>query len=154
MHPNVSLPELEPRLFSFNSPHGACPECHGLGTINEFDPELIVQRMNRSRWKTGAIEAWRKNGKRMNIFYSRVLRQFCRDFGISYTQPYKDIPKKVRDILMYGTDAKGDNGTGTVRRRHPQPPAPLREHRKRMGQAPGCTSTCPSSRARRAAARG
>src|SRR5438094_7570712 len=42
VHPNVSLPELEPRLFSFNSPHGACPECHGLGTINEFDPELIV----------------------------------------------------------------------------------------------------------------
>jgi excinuclease UvrABC ATPase subunit len=41
-HPKVSLPELEPRLFSFNSPHGACPECHGLGTLNEFDPELIV----------------------------------------------------------------------------------------------------------------
>src|SRR5262249_3581130 len=56
--------------------------------------------------------AWRKNGKRMNIFYSRVLRQFCRDFGCSYTQPYKDIPKKVKDILMFGTDAKGDNGTG------------------------------------------
>ncbi len=49
----------------------------------------------------------------MNIYYSRVLRTFARDFGISYTQPYKDIPKKVRDILMYGTDKKGDAGTGT-----------------------------------------
>src|ERR1051326_7190061 len=49
----------------------------------------------------------------MNIYYSRLLRQFARDFGISYTQPYKDVPKKVRDILMYGTEAKGDNGTGT-----------------------------------------
>ncbi|MEA2736104.1 MAG: excinuclease subunit, partial [Humisphaera sp.] len=112
VHPNVSLPELEPRLFSFNSPHGACPECHGLGTINEFDPELIVNDEALSL-ENGAIEAWRKNGKRMNIFYSRVLRQFVRDFGISYTAPYKDIPKKVRDILMYGTDAKGDGGTGT-----------------------------------------
>src|SRR3954468_21704686 len=112
VHPNVSLPELEPRLFSFNSPHGACPECHGLGTINEFDPELIVNDEALSL-ENGAVEAWRKNGKRMNIFYSRVLRQFCRDFGCSYTQPYKDIPKKVKDILMYGTDAKGDNGTGT-----------------------------------------
>jgi excinuclease ABC subunit A len=49
----------------------------------------------------------------MNIYYSRVLRTFARDFGVSYTGPYKDIPRKVRDILMYGTDKKGDNGTGT-----------------------------------------
>jgi excinuclease ABC subunit A len=112
VHPNVSLPELEPRLFSFNSPHGACPECHGLGTINEFDPDLIVNDESLSL-ENGAVEAWRKNGKRMNIFYSRILRQFCRDFGGSYTAPYKDLPKKTREILMYGTDAKGDNGTGT-----------------------------------------
>jgi excinuclease ABC subunit A len=112
VHPEVSLPELEPRLFSFNSPHGACPECHGLGTVFEFDPEMVVPDESVSL-ENGAIEAWRKNGRRMNIYYARVLRTFCRDFGISYTQPYKDIPKKTRDILMYGTDAKGDNGTGT-----------------------------------------
>src|SRR5207248_8534987 len=112
VHPNVSLGELEPRIFSFNSPHGACPECHGLGTINEFDPDMIVNDEALSL-ENGAIEAWRKNGKRMNIFYSRVLRQFARDFGISYTQPYKDIPKNVKAILMYGTDAKGDAGTRT-----------------------------------------
>src|SRR5205823_8806197 len=101
-HPNVSLPELEPRLFSFNSPHGACPTCHGLGTLSEFDAELIVPDESLSL-ENGAIEAWRKNGKRMNIYYSRVLRQFARDFEISYTMPYKDVPKKVRDVLMFGT---------------------------------------------------
>jgi excinuclease ABC subunit A len=111
-HPHASLPELEPRLFSFNSPHGACPTCHGLGTLSEFDPELIVPDESLSL-ENGAIEAWRKNGKRMNIFYSRVLRQFGKDFGISYTMPYKDVPKKVREILMYGTEKKGDMDTGT-----------------------------------------
>src|SRR5438874_1178492 len=111
-HPEVSLPELEPRRFSFNSPHGACPDCHGLGTTCEFDPDLIVADDALSL-ENGAIEAWRKAGKRMNIYYSRVLRQFCRDFGGSYAGPYKDMDKKIRDVLMYGTDAKGDNGTGT-----------------------------------------
>ncbi|MDQ3441342.1 MAG: excinuclease ABC subunit UvrA [Planctomycetota bacterium] len=112
IHPEVNLPELEPRIFSFNSPHGACPDCHGLGTTSEFDPEMIVNDDSLSL-ETGAIEAWRKNGKRMNIYYSRILRTFARDFGISYSGPYKDIPKKARDVLMYGTDKKGDNGTGT-----------------------------------------
>jgi excinuclease ABC subunit A len=112
IHPNVSLPELEPRLFSFNSPHGACPECHGLGTKYEFDPELIVPDDNLSL-EAGAIEAWRKSGKRMTFFFGRVLRTFCRDFGIEYGMPFKDLPKKVRDILLFGTEAKGDNGTGT-----------------------------------------
>src|SRR5581483_5306207 len=69
LHPEVSLPELEPRLFSFNSPHGACPACHGLGTTCEFDSELIVPDESLSL-ENGAIEAWRKNGKRMNIYYS------------------------------------------------------------------------------------
>jgi excinuclease ABC subunit A len=112
LHPHVSLPELEPRLFSFNSPHGACPACHGLGTTFKFDAEMIVPDESLSI-ENGAIEAWRKNGKRMNIWYSRILRQFCKDFGISYSMPFNDIPKKVQQILLYGTDAKGDNGTGT-----------------------------------------
>jgi excinuclease ABC subunit A len=112
LHPEVSLPELEPRLFSFNSPHGACPACHGLGTTCKFDPELIVPDESLSL-ENGAVEAWRKNGKRMNIYYSRVLRQFARDFGISYSAPFKDIPKKVQQVLMCGTDEKGDLGIGT-----------------------------------------
>jgi excinuclease ABC subunit A len=111
-HPHVSLPELEPRIFSFNSPHGACPACHGLGTNSEFDPELIVPDPALSL-ENGAIEAWRKGGKRMNIYYSRVLREFCRDFGIKYSTPFKEIPKKIQQILMDGTDKRGDAGSGT-----------------------------------------
>jgi len=111
-HPQASLPELEPRVFSFNSPQGACPTCHGLGTVQEFDPEMVVPD-DALTMETGAIEPWRKNGKRMNIFYSRVLRQFSKDFGIGYSAPFKAIDKKVRDILFFGTEAKGDLGTGT-----------------------------------------
>jgi excinuclease ABC subunit A len=111
-HPEASLPELEPRLFSFNSPHGACPSCHGLGTTCEFDADMVVPDDSLSL-ENGAIEAWRKNGKRMNIYYSRALRQFARDFGIDYSQPYKQIPKKIQQILMDGTERRGDNGTGT-----------------------------------------
>src|SRR6267142_4461614 len=92
--------------------NGACSECHGLGTVSEFDPEMVVPDEGTSL-ENGAIEAWRKNGKRMNIYYARSLREFCRDFGIKYEQPYKDIPKKVQQILMYGTDKKGDLGSGT-----------------------------------------
>jgi excinuclease ABC subunit A len=104
VHPHVSLPELEPRLFSFNSPQGACPICHGLGTTLEFDEELVVPDEALSL-ENGAIEAWRKNGKRMNIYYSRVLRTFCRDFGVDYSAPFSSIPKKARTALLYGTDA-------------------------------------------------
>ncbi len=108
-HPEASLPELAPRIFSFNSPHGACPSCHGLGTISELDPELIVPDEGLSL-ESGAIEAWRKSGKRMNIYYARVLRQFCHDHNIGYSKPYKDIPKKVRELLMRGGNGGGDGG--------------------------------------------
>jgi excinuclease ABC subunit A len=111
VHPHVSIPEMEPRLFSFNSPHGACPDCHGLGTVLEFDPELIVPDDTVSL-ENGAIEPWRKNGRRMNIYYSRTLRDFCRLFGANYADPFKDLGKKCREVLMYGTDKKGDLGTG------------------------------------------
>ncbi|HEX2971853.1 MAG TPA: excinuclease ABC subunit UvrA [Tepidisphaeraceae bacterium] len=111
-HPYASLGELEPRIFSFNNPYGACPECHGLGTVFEFDPDLIVPDPSLSL-ENGAIEAWRKNGKRMNIYYARTLRAFCSYFDIAYDMPYKDIPKKIQQILMYGTEKKGSAGRGT-----------------------------------------
>jgi excinuclease ABC subunit A len=76
-HPQASLAELSPRLFSFNSPFGACRECDGLGTILEFDPDLIVPDKNVSL-ENGTIEAWRKGGKRMNIYYNRMVKRFCR----------------------------------------------------------------------------
>jgi len=101
-HPQASLAELSPRLFSFNSPYGACRSCDGLGTVLEFDPDLIVPDKSVSL-DSGAIDAWRKGGKRMNIFYSRLIKRFCSRVGISKSLAFEKIPKHVQDILMYGT---------------------------------------------------
>ena len=101
-HPQASLEELSPRLFSFNSPYGACKSCDGLGTILEFDPDLIVPDKSVSL-ENGAIDAWRKGGKRMNIFYNRLVKRFSRKMDISKSIPFNQIPEQYRTILMYGT---------------------------------------------------
>ncbi|MBN1788036.1 MAG: excinuclease ABC subunit UvrA [Sedimentisphaerales bacterium] len=106
-HPAASLEELSPRLFSFNSPYGACSSCDGLGTILEFDEELIVPDKNLPL-ENGAIDAWRKGGKRMNIFYSRLINRFCRNFRISKSMPFAKIPADIRKILIYGTTEKDE----------------------------------------------
>ena len=110
-HPEASLSELSPRLFSFNSPYGACPSCDGLGTIPEFDTDLIVPDKSVSL-ECGAIDAWRKGGKRMNIFYNRLIRRFCRSLGISPSTPYSDIPQDIRKILLCGTTAEDESRFG------------------------------------------
>ena len=104
--------------------------------------------------ENGAIEAWRKNGKRMNIFYSRVLRQFCRDFGICYTQPFKDIPEKVQQILMYGTDARATTAPAPGSKASSPTCSADSKTPKANSSKPACTSTCPSSPAPSATARG
>ena len=110
-HPEAAMPELSPRCFSFNSPYGACRSCDGLGTILEFDPELIVPDPSRSL-SEGAIDAWRRGGKRMNIFYNRLLRQFCREYGVSAESPFKSIKKDVKHLLLYGSgDGEGDGAS-------------------------------------------
>ncbi|MHC4635803.1 MAG: UvrA family protein, partial [Planctomycetota bacterium] len=86
-HAKASLAELSPRLFSFNSPYGACPSCDGLGTILEFDPDLIVPNKNVS----------------LDIYYNRLIKRFCRNMGISKSMPFERIPAEIRKILMYGT---------------------------------------------------
>jgi len=101
-HPQASLEELSPRLFSFNSPYGACKSCDGLGTILEFDPDLIVPDKSVSL-DNGAIDAWRKGGKRMNIFYNRLVKRFCRNVGIKKSIPFEQIPADIKKILIYGT---------------------------------------------------
>ena len=101
-HPEASLAELSPRLFSFNSPYGACPVCDGLGTIPEFDPDLIVPDKTISL-ENGAVSAWRKGGKRMNIFYNRMIKRFCRNFNIDKAAAYNELPATIRKILLYGT---------------------------------------------------
>ncbi|MHC4431006.1 MAG: excinuclease ABC subunit UvrA [Planctomycetota bacterium] len=110
-HPQASLEELSPRLFSFNSPYGACKSCDGLGTILEFDPDLIVPDKTVSL-ENGAIDAWRKGGKRMNIFYNRLVKRFCRKMGISKAIPFKQIPKEHARILMHGTSPADEKKYG------------------------------------------
>ncbi len=102
LHPECSLGELEPRLFSFNSPYGACPTCSGLGTILEFDPQLIVPDESVPVGE-GAIEAWKKLGLRMNIFHKRIIRRFCKDFGVDPATPFNKLSKQIQRILLRGT---------------------------------------------------
>jgi len=102
-HPEANLPELSPRMFSFNSPYGACDACDGLGTILEFDEDLIVPDATLALCQ-GAIDAWRHGGKRMNIFYNRLIRRFCRHRGVSANAPYQDLPDETRRVLMHGDE--------------------------------------------------
>ncbi len=107
-HPEASLAELSPRLFSFNSPYGACPGCDGLGTILEFDPDLIVPDKTLSL-ENGAIDAWRKGGKRMNIYYNRLVRKFCRLFGANASTPFGELPEEIVRILLRGTTPEDED---------------------------------------------
>ena len=108
-HPEASLAELSPRMFSFNSPYGACEACDGLGTILEFDPELILPDESLSL-SQGAVDAWRHGGKRMNIFYNRLLRQFCREYGVLPSLPVGEMTKAVRGALLNGDASHGWEG--------------------------------------------
>jgi len=104
-HPQCALDELEPRIFSFNSPQGACPDCAGLGTVNEFDENLCVPDMTKPLRE--AIVPWRKNGRRMNIYYARQLRGFGTLMKLDIDTPYEDLPAKTREFLMRGSEAIG-----------------------------------------------
>jgi len=101
-HPDVTLPELSPRIFSFNSPYGACPACTGLGTVLEFDPDLVVPDATRTL-DDGAVAAWRQSGRRMSSVYAATVREFCAKFGVSPLVPFRNIPAEPRRILMQGT---------------------------------------------------
>ena len=99
-HPECALEELEPRLFSFNSPQGACPACAGLGHVQEFDEDLVIP--DRSKPYSEAVEPWRRNGPRMNMFYARAIRNFGAFFKLKPTTPFESLPAKVRGYLMNG----------------------------------------------------
>ncbi|MCZ6698454.1 MAG: excinuclease ABC subunit UvrA [Planctomycetota bacterium] len=107
----TGLPGLEPRIFSFNSPHGACSACDGLGTILEFDPDLIVPDGALSL-DHGAIEPWRRGGKQMTAIYTRLMKEFCICFGVSPATPFNKVPKHLRDVLMWGTTADDEQSLG------------------------------------------
>ncbi len=95
-----TIPEIEPRLFSFNNPHGACPECDGLGTQLYFDPELVVPDETVTLRK-GAIAPWSKSS---SPYYLQTLEALARHYKFSLNDTWKDIPKKVKEILLHGSD--------------------------------------------------
>jgi len=98
----VSIEELEPRSFSFNSPYGACPECAGLGNRMELDPELIVPDQSLTL-SGGAVAAWRHHGARFNFYYNKTVRRFARHFRVATDVPFRELPEDVRRILLQGT---------------------------------------------------
>jgi len=95
----ISLEELSPRMFSFNSPYGACPECDGLGTRKEFDPDLILDR-ERSI-DNGGIIPWRNSSSR---YYPQLLKALAREHNFSLGTPLKDLNERIINIILYGSD--------------------------------------------------
>jgi excinuclease ABC subunit A len=105
----TSLPEIEPRTFSFNSPHGACPTCTGLGTFQEFDPELMFDE--ELSLEKGAVIPWRRQSEDDNDgYYLQVLRAVAKQYGIPFRTPVKELSLKQRDIILYGTPKQGRKG--------------------------------------------
>ncbi len=97
-HCGYSLPELEPRIFSFNSPTGACPECDGLGVIQSFDPERIVSHPERSL-ADGAIRGWdRRNG-----YYFQLITSLATHYRFDIDKPFKRLTKRQQKIILYGS---------------------------------------------------
>lgn len=105
-HPEVAIPELEPRTFSFNSPHGACPVCTGLGSRMEVDPELVIPN-GRLTIAEGAIRPY--NRVSTDTWYMKKLQAVADEHGFSLHVPTSELSQKELDIIMYGT------GTQTYR---------------------------------------
>ncbi|OCG60693.1 excinuclease ABC subunit A [Gilliamella sp. Nev5-1] len=115
-----SISELEPRLFSFNNPAGACPECDGLGVQQYFDSKRIVQ-MPEVSLAAGAIKGW----DRRNFYYFQMLKSLAEHYNFDIDKPYEKLPQKIKDILLNGsgsteiqfvyTNDRGD----VVKRKHP-----------------------------------
>ncbi len=97
----ISLEEVEPRSFSFNSPKGACPECTGLGTKLEIDEDLVVTNPDLSL-NEGAIQPWSRFAS-ASQWYSTLLKSVARRFGFSLDTPWKDLSLEARDIILHGT---------------------------------------------------
>jgi len=96
-----TIDEIEPRLFSFNNPYGACPKCDGLGTELHFEPELVVPDASLSM-KDGAILPWARTGN-TSPYYIQTLEALAKHYKVSMNTPWKDIPKKVREAILFGT---------------------------------------------------
>ena len=124
LHCSYSLPELEPRLFSFNSPVGACPACDGLGQVTAFDPERVVAFPSLSL-ASGAVKGW----DRRNPYTHSMLQAVARHLGADIEQPFEALPERARRVFLWGSgeeaieftyEAEGARGKArSVKRSHP-----------------------------------
>jgi excinuclease ABC subunit A len=119
VHCDYSLQELEPRMFSFNNPNGACPGCDGLGVSEFFDPDRVVSNPQLSL-AGGAVRGW----DRRNAYYFQIIRALSRHYGFDVDTPFEELPENVREVVLYGSGDEsiefrylGDGGT--QKRRHP-----------------------------------
>jgi len=101
-HCGISLPEIEPRSFSFNSPHGACPECQGLGVRLELDPELLVPNPNLSL-EDGPFEASGWNNWEEGGYARQIVEAVCQAYHIDMSKPWCELPQEQRDVILFGT---------------------------------------------------
>ncbi|KAA6210105.1 excinuclease ABC subunit UvrA [Avibacterium paragallinarum] len=97
-HCGYSVPELEPRLFSFNNPAGACPTCDGLGVQQYFDEKRVVQNPSISL-ANGAIKGW----DRRNFYYYQMLTSLAKHYGFNVESPFEELPKKIQHIILHGS---------------------------------------------------
>ena len=95
-----TIEEIEPRLFSFNSPYGACEECEGIGVNLNVDPNLVVPNSKKSI-QEGAVEPWSKSS---TLYYAQTLSSIAKHYKFSLNEPWKKLPKKIQDIILYGSD--------------------------------------------------
>jgi excinuclease ABC subunit A len=100
LHCGISMPELEPRMFSFNSPHGACPRCTGLGSQMEIDPELVVPDPSLSIGD-GAILPWSSGA---TSYYEQITQAIAERYEIDLGAPWEDLPEDQQDLFLYGTN--------------------------------------------------
>ncbi len=96
---NISFAEISPRIFSFNSPYGACADCHGLGSVFEVDPSLVVPDPKKSL-ADGAIYPWAKTG---NPYYEQILASLAKHYKFKMDVPFEDLSKPAQKVLLYGS---------------------------------------------------
>ena len=106
----VSMPEMTPRAFSFNSPHGACPACQGLGATIDFDPQRVAPDETKSL-ADGAIVPWGKGDRKL---VREALQELSRNFGIDLTVPFGKLPRKARDVILSGGTSGKNSFEGLI----------------------------------------
>ena len=134
---DYALPELEPRLFSFNNPMGACPKCDGLGQITFFDPKRVVAFPHLSL-AGGAVKGW----DRRNAFFYRMLEALALHYGFDIDTPYENLPPAIQEMILYGSGHEiitfrylGDGGRQVTRKHAFDGVIPTLERRYRESES-------------------